>query len=241
MILSEKFIDVENGQLWTKKVGQGIPTLLISGGPGMYNYLEPVASILENDCEIILFDPKGCGRSRYDGSGYDIRVCIEEMETIRRSYGYDQWLVIGHSWGADIGLAYSLQYPQSFISFVSISGTGIQNDRDWKDTYKQNKEALGEETPDFKFEVNKIVHRALINSWRTFIKEPDLLKQMSQITIPILFITAENDIRPSWPIRQMNALIEHSEYIEIQGAEHYIWLNKKEELAIILHNFINKI
>ncbi len=104
--MSEKFIEVDNGKLWTKKVGKGIPTLLISGGPGMYNYLEPIASILENNCEIILFDPKGCGRSIYNGNGYDIESCIEDMEAIRRAYGYDKWLVIGHSWGADIGLAY---------------------------------------------------------------------------------------------------------------------------------------
>lgn len=241
IILSEKFIEVENGLLWTKKVGQGIPTLLISGGPGMCNYLEPIATILENECEVIMFDPKGCGRSSYDENGYDIKSCIEDIEAIRRAYSYEKWLIIGHSWGADIGLAYSIQYPQSIISFVSISGTGIQNDRDWKNTYIQNKEEIGEEAPDFNFKVNKIVHRALINSWRTFIKQPDLLKQLSQINIPILFITAENDIRPSWPIRQMNGLIEHSEYIEIQGAEHYIWLHKKEEIAIILRDFIKTV
>ena len=237
--MSEKVIEVENGQIWTRKIGQGFPTLLISGGPGMYNYLEPVASILKNACEVILFDPKGCGRSSYDGSGYDIECCIEDMEAIRRAYGYNKWIVIGHSWGADLGLAYSIQYPQSIMSFVSISGTGIQNDRDWKNTYKQNKEEIGEKMPDFEYEVNKTVHRALINSWRTFIKQPELLKQLSNINMPILFIAAENDIRPSWPIQQISALIEHSEFIEIQGAEHYIWLNKKEELEIILGNFIS--
>lgn len=239
-ILTEKFIEVVNGNLWTKKVGQGIPVLLISGGPGMCNYLEPVATLIEENCEVIMFDPKGCGRSGFNGNGYDIESCINDMEEIRRAYGYEKWLVIGHSWGADIGLAYTLLYPKYIISFISISGTGIQNDRDWKDTYNQNKLVIKELMPDFKYEVNKAVHRALINSWRTYIKNPNLLKQLSKMEVSILFIYAENDIRPSWPIRQLSALINHSQFIEIQGANHYIWLRNKEseKLSKILHGFI---
>lgn len=239
-ILTEKYIKVVNGNLWTKKVGQGIPVLLISGGPGMCNYLETVAILIEEVCEVIMFDPKGCGRSSFEGNenGYDIECCIHDMEAIRRAYGYEKWLVIGHSWGADIGLAYTLLYPQFIISFVSISGTGIQNDRDWKDTYNQNKLNIKESMPDFEYEVNTKVHRALINSWRTYIKNSNLLRQLSQMEVSTLFIYAENDIRPSWPIRQLSALINHTQFIEIKGAEHYIWLQNKEELSKILHGFI---
>ena len=239
--LIEKYIEVENGSLWTKKVGQGMPVLLISGGPGMCNYLEPVSTLIENICEVILFDPKGCGRSRFDGDdGYDLKSCIDDMEAIRRAYGYEKWVVIGHSWGADIGLAYTLLYPQSIEAFVSISGTGIQNDRDWKEAYNQNKMERKEAMPDFLFEVNKTVHRSLINSWRTFIKKTNLLKQLSQLEVATLFIFAEKDIRPSWPIQQLAALINDAQYIEMPNAGHYIWLGEKEreQLAKILHRFI---
>ncbi len=240
IILTEKFIEVVNGNLWTKKVGQGIPVLLISGGPGVCNYLEPVAELIEEVCEVIMFDPKGCGRSSFNGNDYDIESCINDMEAIRFAYGYEKWLVIGHSWGADIGLAYTLLYPKSIISFVSISGTGIQNDRDWKDTYNRNKVKFNELMPDFKYEVNKAVHRALLNSWRTYIKNSNLLKQLSQMEVSTLFIYAENDIRPSWPIRQLSTLINHSQFIEIQGAEHYIWLQNKEseKLSEILKDLL---
>lgn len=243
IVLTEKFVEVVDGNLWTKKIGKGIPVLLISGGPGMCNYLEPVATLIEEICEVIMFDPKGCGRSNFNGNGYDIETCINDMEAIRRAYGYEKWLVIGHSWGADIGLAYTLLCPESIIRFVSISGTGIQNDRDWKETYNQNKFENKEVMPEFKFEVNKTVHRALLNSWRTYIKNSNLLKQLSQLEVSTLFIYAEKDIRPSWPIQQLSALITHSQYIEIKGAEHYIWLRDKErrKLSEILHRFIKDV
>jgi proline iminopeptidase len=239
VLLVEKYINVENARMWTEKKGQGVPVILISGGPGSCNYLEPVACLIEDICEVIMFDPKGCGRSSYDGNGYDLESCLQDIECIREEYGLKKWVVIGHSWGADLGLAYSLLFPQSILGYVSISGTGVQNDRDWKATYNQNKVEIDELKPDFEYEANKIVHRSLINSWRDFIKQPLLLKEISQLNLPSLFIYAENDIRPSWSIEQISNLINDSRYIVIKEAEHYIWLSKKNELGEVLRTFIN--
>ncbi|MCH7321827.1 alpha/beta hydrolase [Solibacillus sp. MA9] len=237
--MNEKLIEIDHAQLWTEKRGEGsIPVILISGGPGTCNYLEPLSTLIDEVCEVIMFDPRGCGRSSDDGNGYDLASCLRDIEWIRKAYGFKKWLVIGHSWGADVGLAYSLLYSRSILGYVSISGTGIQNDRDWKDSYSRNKIEIGELTPNFKYEVNTIVHRSLIDSWRTFIKNPNLLKDISHLDLPTLFIYAENDIRPSWPIKQISALINNSKYIEIEGAEHYVWLSKKIALAKILRDFI---
>ncbi|WP_306009520.1 alpha/beta hydrolase [Bacillus sp. MMSF_3328] len=162
----------------------------------------------------------------YDGNGYNLEACLQDIEQIREEYGLKNWVVIGHSWGADLGLAYSLLYPKSVIGYVSISGTGIQNDRDWKETYNRNKVEIDELKPNFEYEANKIVHRSLINSWREFIKKPLLLREISQIDLPSLFIYAENDIRPSWSIKQVSNLIPNSRYIVIEGT---LYLVKQRE------------
>lgn len=237
----EKYITVEQGEIWTEKRGRGVPVILISGGPGSCNYLEPISCLIEDACEVIMFDPKGCGRSTSNGNGYDIESALQDLERIREEYGHAEWIVVGHSWGADLGLAYLLLFPQSVLGYVSISGTGIQNDRDWKETYNRERAEKDEMKPDFHYEANKIVHRSLINSWRSFIKKPLLLKDISEIKVPSLFIYAENDIRPAWPIMQISNLITNSRYIEIKGAEHYIWLSNKNELSDILTDFIKNL
>lgn len=71
-----------------------------------------------------MFNPKGCGRSSYYGNGYDIDSALHDLERIREEYGYTKWIVIGHSWGADLGLAYSMLFPQSMLGYVSTSGSG---------------------------------------------------------------------------------------------------------------------
>lgn len=238
--MSERYINIGNKSLWTVKNGKGIPVVLLSGGPGMYNYLKPLSDLLEDMCKVVMFDPAGCGRSPYDGNGYDIDTSLQDIEAIRKEYGISKWLVIGHSWGADLGLVYSLKYPASLLGYVSISGTGVQNDRGWKKEYKYNKEEFGEPLPELEYEHNKVVHRSLINSWRDFIKQPELLKEISQLELPSLFIYAEKDIRPSWPIEQLANLIPDSAYINIREAEHYIWLSKKQELTSAIKSFLKE-
>lgn len=221
----------EHSEIWTKRTGKGkTSVILISGGPGVANYMEPVASMLEESFDVIQFDPGGCGRSLLHKDTYSLEECLLDIEFIREYYGIQNWWIIGHSWGADLGLAYVLEKPEVVVGFVSIAGTGIQNDRDWKEAYIKNKDRIGELTPQFRHPVNQLVHRSLLESWREFIKQPSLLRRISKIETPILFIGAEKDIRPSWPIQQLAALIETSESKLIIGAGHYIWLEKPEEL-----------
>ncbi|MBM7619335.1 proline iminopeptidase [Bacillus tianshenii] len=237
----QNYIKVDNTQIWTEKWGKGVPVILISGGPGCCNYMEPVAEIIGDTSEVIMFDPRGCGRSLFDGEGHDLETALKDLETIRTEYGVDKWVVIGHSWGADLGLAYVLRHSGSILGFISMCGTGIQNDRDWKESYKRNKAQIGELLPEFAYEPNKIVHRSLIDSWRAFIKQPSLLRDISELDLPTLFVFAEKDIRPSWPIQQLSFLMKNSRYIELEGAEHYIWQTKQDELAEVLREFIKRI
>lgn len=235
----ETYILNEESRIWTKRSGQGtIPVILISGGPGTENYMEPIAILLEEEFQVIQFDPAGTGRSPEGNQPYGLDEFIEDLEHIRRTHNLEKWWVVGHSWGADVALAYSLTHSNLILGVISISGTGVQNDRDWKAAYIMNKEIQGEQAPQFVYPVNQSVHRSLLESWREFIKQPDLLKRISEIRLPILFLVAEKDIRPSWPIQQLAALIPTSESKSIRGAGHYIWLTDTQELKVQIIRFI---
>lgn len=236
----EKYVHVSGVPLWSYASGSGQPVLLISGGPGVCDYLKPVAGMLERDFQVIRFDPRGCGRSGGSASSYGLDVGLADLEALRVAYGYDNWLVVGHSWGADLGLAYALRYPESARGLVSLSGTGIQNDRDWKEAYTRGKERVEEMMPAFDYPVNKEVHRALINSWRNYIKEPTLLARLSQSQVETLFLTAQKDIRPSWPIAQLAHLMPRARHAEIDGASHYSWIDAPGELQEELCRFLSK-
>lgn len=54
-------------------------------------------------------------------------------------------------------------------------------------------------------------------------------------------ISAENDIRPSWPAQQLANLIPKGEFYQVTGAAHCIWLTHYDELKELLRRSIAKI
>ena len=61
--MTETFIKVGGLRLWTIVQGRGVPVVLCSGGPGCCDYLSPIAGMLDDLCQVVRFDRRGCGRS----------------------------------------------------------------------------------------------------------------------------------------------------------------------------------
>lgn len=236
----EQILDIEGCKIWTIAEGQDAPFLLCNGGPGCDDYLKPVSILIEDICRVIRFEARGCGRSDYDGQ-YTLERTVEDMEAIRKAYGFEKWIVGGHSAGPDYALAYAIKYPGRVLGIVGIAGGRIVNDRDWSAAYHANKDIRGEDTGVQEFKADPLVNKIGNRSWKAYIKRPNLLKDIAQIQVPAVFIGAGKDIRPTWPMQQLAALIPEGEYIEIAEAAHYIWLTHPEELGVALKSAILKI
>lgn len=118
-------VEVPGGRLWTATSGQGVPLLLCHGGPGAYDYLAPVAKMLEDQAEVHRFDQRGGGRSVADGP-WTVSALVSDMEALRHHWGHERWLVGGHSWGAHLALFYGLAHPDRTLGLVFMNGTGLR-------------------------------------------------------------------------------------------------------------------
>jgi proline iminopeptidase len=103
---------------------EGIPVLVVHGGPGggsspnLRSYFNP------EGYRIILFDQRGCGRSR-PHAAQDISLednttwhLIEDMEALRLKLGIDKWVVFGGSWGSTLSLAYAIKHRQNVLALI---------------------------------------------------------------------------------------------------------------------------
>ncbi len=109
-------------QLYIEQCGDphGQPVLFIHGGPG--------AGCSENDrrffdpqkYRIILFDQRGCGRSKPFGSleNNETQYLVADIEKIRQHLAIDKWHVFGGSWGSTLSLVYAQSYPENVLSLV---------------------------------------------------------------------------------------------------------------------------
>lgn len=133
----QRMLDVGDGHsIYVEQSGRrdGLPVVVVHGGPGggcspaMRRYFNPAIY------RIILFDQRGCGRSRPHAS-IDANTTwhlIADMEQIRETFGIEDWIVFGGSWGATLSLLYAQQHPGSVACLV-LRGVFLmmQRELDW--------------------------------------------------------------------------------------------------------------
>jgi proline iminopeptidase len=93
---------------------EGLPAIVLHGGPGggcspvMRRFFDP------QKYRVVLFDQRGCGRSRPHASVANNTTwdLVADIERIRESLGIDHWVVFGGSWGATLALIYAQTHPE---------------------------------------------------------------------------------------------------------------------------------
>jgi proline iminopeptidase len=99
---------------------KGKPAVFVHGGPGAgcdprsRRFFDPDAY------RIVLFDQRGCGRSRPHASLVDNTTwhLVDDMEKLRAHLGIERWLVFGGSWGSTLSLAYAQTHPTRVTELV---------------------------------------------------------------------------------------------------------------------------
>jgi proline iminopeptidase len=171
---------------------------MFNGGPGCDDYLAPVAEMIDDLCLVIRFEPRGCGRSDWDGN-YDIDTLVADAEAVRREYGVERCIVAGHSFGPNAALAYALRYSSRVMGLIGIAGGSVLNDRTWSDDFHRALEEVGEDLGGLEFTVDPNVNPRGNQSWREYIKRPTLLREIADLHVPAVFINGGADIRPTGP------------------------------------------
>ncbi len=117
----------------------GLPAVYLHGGPGggssagARRYFDPQAY------RIVLFDQRGCGRSRPLADHPDVDLTtntttalVADIEALRKHLGIGRWVVYGVSWGVTLGLVYAQAYPERVLAMVLGAVTsGSRRETDW--------------------------------------------------------------------------------------------------------------
>jgi proline iminopeptidase len=130
----EERVPVDDGVvLWTATGGAGsVPVVLCHGGAGLWDYLQPVAESLSSVAHVHRWEQRGCGRSGRVGP-YSITRYLADLEFLRRHFGHERWMAVGHSWGAGLALRYALTHRERVTGVLYVSGTGFG--QAWREAY----------------------------------------------------------------------------------------------------------
>ncbi|WP_050605567.1 prolyl aminopeptidase [Ruegeria sp. 6PALISEP08] len=133
----QRVVDMGDGhRIYVEQCGNpdGIPIVILHGGPGggcspaMRRYFDP------RTFRVILFDQRGCGRSRPTASVENNTTwhLVADIERLRDLFEIDEWIVFGGSWGATLALIYAQTHPDR-VSRLVLRGVFLatQAELDW--------------------------------------------------------------------------------------------------------------
>ena len=102
----------------------GTPAVYVHGGPGSgctpgaRRYFDP------ERYRIVLFDQRGCGRSRPLLTRQEqlptntTQHLIGDLDRLREHLNIDRWVMLGISWGTTLALAYAQRHPERIAALV---------------------------------------------------------------------------------------------------------------------------
>jgi proline iminopeptidase len=158
----------------------GKPAIYLHGGPGsgctpgQRRWFDPDAY------RVVLFDQRGCGRSRPLASEPDADLSanttghlITDMEELRGHLGIDRWTVLGMSWGTTLGLAYAQAHPERVSALVlALVTTTSRREVGWvtRDVgriFPREWDRFAAAVPD------TLRHLPLVDAYATLLFDPD--------------------------------------------------------------------
>ena len=99
---------------------EGMPVLVVHGGPGggCEDYHRRFFDA--ERFRIILMDQRGAGRSTplAELEGNTTAHLVDDMERVRHFLGVDRWMLFGGSWGSTLSLVYAETYPENVLGLV---------------------------------------------------------------------------------------------------------------------------
>lgn len=179
--LKRGYADIGDGKLYYEEEGQGIPLVLINGGPGgTHHNFHPHFSQIKDIARIIYYDQRGTGKSSSDDTGktYTVKQAVEDLESLRQALKIDRWTVLGFSYGGLLAQCYALTYPEHCMGIILVAAnTGFAfksaHDLEYQIVSPAERDALAKintMASDGKIETTAqvIYNKHLAGDWKSF-------------------------------------------------------------------------
>ncbi|NVK55547.1 MAG: prolyl aminopeptidase [Alteromonadaceae bacterium] len=99
---------------------EGVPILILHGGPGAGLAPDYTALFDLNAYHVIGFDQRGCGRSTpfLSTTANTTAHLLEDITQLRRLLGIEKWLLFGGSWGTTLALLAAINEPDTVSGMI---------------------------------------------------------------------------------------------------------------------------
>ena len=217
-----------------------------------------------HDFRVVTIDLPGHGHTDVFGEVHSMDLMARVVKTVLDEAGVNQCVMIGHSMGGYVALAFAEKYP------YTLRGLGLVNSHALSDSdaHRQSRQAVCEQVNENRasYIVNFVPtlfddsHRAALSQdikdlqdqcleTRTeaitaaqlgMMNRPSRISVLQQLEVPVLFIYGKNDNRIPLEIAISQAMIpHHSEILLLDDVGHMSFIEEREYVKPRIKNFVD--
>ena len=199
--------------------GSGNIIMLIHGFAEDNNVWQAQTNFLKQHYRVIVPDIPGSGQSAYNPALHSIDDYADIIYTLIEHEKIKKLILLGHSLGGYITLAFAEKYPQYLTGFGFVHSTAFADSEEKKQNREKGIRVMGEygslafvknTTPNLftaeykKLQVDKIAQliekgagfkvEALQQYYRAMMTRPDRTQVLKNSNVPVLFIAGSEDV-----------------------------------------------
>jgi pimeloyl-ACP methyl ester carboxylesterase len=216
----EKKFQYQNSSISYSTYGNGKPVVLLHGFAEDSTIWNKQVDFLEKHCRLIVPDLPGSGRSELlQGANVAIENFAECIDALLENESIDHCMLLSHSMGGYITLAFAEKYPEKVSGFGLINSTALSDSDEKKETRKKGITMMEEygvfpfiknTTPNLfsaKFkqehvevidalieEGKKFTTEALVQYYNAMMNRPDRTEVLKTSKVPVLFVVGSEDV-----------------------------------------------
>ena len=260
----DKTIDIHDATLFYRDIGSGEPVVLLHGFAEDGTVWEKVAEGMSTNVRLLIPDQPGSGRSSLLAV-----TTIESMAAAVKGMldkeGVERCILIGHSMGGYIALAFAEAYPERLLAFGFFHSTAYADTEEKKAGRAKSIAFIREHgsepfirqstpnlfAPETREDRPGLVEN-MISRYRSFsadalaayleamIRRPDRMSVLARSRVPVLFIIGEKDqvVLPEQALSQV-AVPALSDIHILSKSGHMGMLEEPAAGAAIMQSFVN--
>jgi pimeloyl-ACP methyl ester carboxylesterase len=154
--------------------GKGKPILCVHGITANCRCWDVLAAELAPEHRVFAMDLRGRGQSDKPQSGYSLEHHMRDIVCLMDALGLEQTVLMGHSLGAFISLAFGAQYPDRVDRLILVDGAGKLSQEQFDHVFAAIKPALdrlGKVFPSADDYINLMKSSPFIHPWSPAIEE----------------------------------------------------------------------
>ncbi|UOQ47059.1 alpha/beta hydrolase [Gracilibacillus caseinilyticus] len=252
------FIEVGQLNIHYKQTGEGRPIVMLHGWGTSLDLFDDLQQKLSNHFQVTSLDFPGFGASDDPSESWNVDQYTDFLEKFLQKLQITNPILIGHSFGGRVSIKYADRHQQGVHKIILIGSAGIKPKRkvDYYVkvySYKTLKKVLS--LPGINRYKDDIIAKyrgkagsadyqnasRVMQQTLSKVVNEDLQHHMPNIKAPTLLIWGANDTAtPVSDAKVMEQLIPNAGLAVIENATHYVFLEHKQRVAIIIDTFLEE-